>query len=95
MTNRSRTTRSDKRFRKEQPGNGQDARNPKLGPATSNQIKDPDEWVTGHERMTGAQSSYLKTLSEEAHEPDLYQPDLDKAEASKRIDRLREETGRD
>ena len=45
--------------------------------------------------MTGAQASYLKTLSEEAHQPDLYDPNLDKAEASKRIDQLRGKTGRD
>jgi hypothetical protein len=60
----------------------------------SNQLKDPDDWVTGHERMTGAQASYLKTLSEEAHEPEAFDPDLEKAEASKRIDRLKDETGR-
>lgn len=69
--------------------------NPKLEPAISNQIKDPDEWVSGSEPMTGAQASYLKTLSEEAHQPDLYDPNLDKAEASKRIDQLRGKTGRD
>jgi hypothetical protein len=44
--------------------------------------------------MTGAQASYLKTLSEEAHEPEAFDPKLDKAEASKRIDQLKEETGR-
>jgi hypothetical protein len=71
------------------------ASNPKLEPAISNQIKDPDEWVSGGEPMTGAQASYLKTLSEEAHQPDLYDPDLDKAEASKRIDQLRAKTRRD
>jgi hypothetical protein len=42
--------------------------------------------------MTGAQASYLKTLSEEAHEP--FPDDLTTAEASKRIDALQEETGR-
>jgi Protein of unknown function (DUF3072) len=36
-------------------------------PENSNMAKDPDEWVTGDEPMTGAQRSYLKTLSEEAH----------------------------
>jgi hypothetical protein len=56
----------------------------------SNRIKDPDDWVSGDEPMTGAQASYLKTLSEEAHEPDAFDPHLDKAEASKRIDRLKE-----
>ena len=30
--------------------------NPKLEPAISNQIKDPDEWVSGSEPMTGAQA---------------------------------------
>jgi hypothetical protein len=43
--------------------------------------------------MTGAQASYLKTLSEEAHHPDAFDPDLEKAEASKRIDQLKNETG--
>lgn len=69
--------------------------NPKVNPdPNSNQIKDPDDWVTGHEPMTGAQASYLKTLSEQAHHPDVYDPGLDKAEASKRIDELKKETGR-
>ena len=40
--------------------------------------------------MTGAQASYLKTLCEECGEPDNFQPDLTKAEASKRIDALKE-----
>ena len=44
--------------------------------------------------MTGAQASYLKTLSEEAKSPDSFEPDLDKAEASKRIDALRKESGK-
>ncbi|HEX8394869.1 MAG TPA: DUF3072 domain-containing protein [Longimicrobium sp.] len=58
----------------------------------SNTIKDPDNWVTGDEPMTGAQRSYLHTLAEEAHvEVD---DELTKAEASKKIDELREETGR-
>jgi hypothetical protein len=33
------------------------------------------------EPMTGAQASYLKTLSEEAHDPDAFDPDLKKAES--------------
>lgn len=69
--------------------------NPKMAeqPA-SNTEKNPDEWVSGGEPMTGAQSSYLKTLSEEASKPDMFSDDLDKAEASKRIDALRSELGR-
>ena len=58
----------------------------------SNMEKEPDEWVTGDEPMTGAQRSYLKTLSEEAHEP--FHENLTKAEASKRIEELQRKTGR-
>lgn len=65
--------------------------NPKTEPA-GNAEKDPDDWTTGDEPMTGAQASYLKTLSEEAHAE--FDDDLTKAEASKRIDALQEETGR-
>jgi hypothetical protein len=66
---------------------------PKSEPV-SNAEKPPEEWTTGDEPMTGAQASYLKTLSEEAHDPDAYDPELTKAEASKRIDALQEATGR-
>lgn len=58
----------------------------------SNAEKDPDEWITGTEPMTGAQKSYLKTLSDEAGEP--FDETLSKAEASKRIDELQHKTGR-
>jgi hypothetical protein len=63
-------------------------------PATrsSNAEKDPDDWSTGNETMTGAQASYLQTLSEEAGE--AFDPGLSKAEASKRIDALQARTGR-
>ena len=68
--------------------------NPKTDPApASNTEKDPDDWVTGDEPMTGAQGSYLKTLSEQAHDPDAFDEGLTKAEASKRIDALREKVG--
>jgi hypothetical protein len=68
-----------------------DIHNPKTDPdPASNTEKDPDDWVTGDEPMTGAQGSYLKTLSEQAKEPDAFAEDLSKAEASKRIDALRE-----
>ncbi|WP_454016782.1 DUF3072 domain-containing protein [Azospirillum sp. Marseille-Q6669] len=77
-----------------------DAPNPGRNPKTvdaggadhSNREKDPDDWTTGDEPMTGAQASYLKTLSEEAGEG--FDGDLTKAEASKRIDALQEKTGR-
>ena len=58
----------------------------------SNTIKNPDDWTTGDEPMTGAQKSYLNTLSEEARED--FDEGLTKAEASKRIDELQEKTGR-
>ena len=60
--------------------------------APSNTEKDPHEWTTGGETMTGAQASYLKTLSEEAGE--AFDPSLTKAEASMRIDELQSRTGR-
>ena len=69
------------------------ADNPKTDPEPgSNTIKDPDNWTTGGERMTGAQASYLKTLSEEAGEE--FDRDLSKADASRRIDELQAKTGR-
>jgi hypothetical protein len=58
----------------------------------SNTIKNPDDWTTGDEPMTGAQRSYLKTLSEEAKEE--FDENLSKAEASKRIEELQQKTGR-
>lgn len=66
--------------------------NPKTSTA-SNAEKNPDDWVTGDEPMTGAQASYLKTLTEQAHEPDAFEDGLTKAEASKRIDALRPKAG--
>lgn len=61
-------------------------------PTTSNTEKDPAEWVTGDEPMTGAQASYLKTLSQEAGEP--FDEGLTKAQASERIEELQSKTGR-
>ena len=58
----------------------------------SNTVKDPHEWTTGGESMTGAQASYLKTLCEEAGEE--FDPKLTKADASLKIDELQEKTGR-
>lgn len=61
-------------------------------PAEGNMKKDPDNWVTGEEPMTGAQRSYLKTLAEEAKQP--FDETLTKAAASRRIDELQALTGR-
>jgi len=58
----------------------------------SNTEKNPEDWTTGDEPMTGAQRSYLKTLSEEAKLP--FDENLTKAQASMRIDELQRVTGR-
>ncbi len=63
-------------------------------PTNSNPEKDPDDWTTGDEPMTGPQRSYLHTLAQQAGEeppPD----DVSKADASKRIDDLQARAGRD
>nr|WP_199693525.1 DUF3072 domain-containing protein [Sorangium cellulosum] len=57
-----------------------------------NTRKDPEQWKTGDEPMTGAQASYLQTLSQEAGVD--FDASLTKAEASKRIDELQAKTGR-
>jgi hypothetical protein len=54
--------------------------------------KDPQDWTTGDEPMTGPQASYLETLAREAGEQ--VDGDLTKAEASERIDELQDRTGR-
>lgn len=58
-----------------------------------NAVKNPDNWKTGNEPMTGAQRSYLHTLADDVSEP--VDDNMTKAEASKKIDELREETGMD
>jgi hypothetical protein len=58
----------------------------------TNPVKDPDDWTTGDEPMTGPQASYLSTLAQEAGEE--VPEDLTKADASKRIDELQDRTGR-
>ena len=62
--------------------------NPKANP-TDNAEKDPQDWVTGDEPMTGAQASYLKTLCEQAHLPDDFNESLTKAEASEKIEEMK------
>jgi len=65
-------------------GTGPDAGNPAS--------KDPSDWVTGDEPMTGPQASYIDTLAREAGEE--LPGDLTKARASEEIDRLQAKTGR-
>ena len=57
-----------------------------------NTVKDPEQWKTGDEPMTGAQRSYLHTLAEEAGEE--VSDELTKAEAAQRIEELQAKTGR-
>jgi hypothetical protein len=72
-----------------QPNDGDEV-NPKIDPEpNSNTQKEPDDWVSGGDPMTGAQASYLKTLSEEWDAPESFETNLTKAEASKRIDVLK------
>ncbi len=61
-------------------------------PPMQNPEKDPDQWVTGDEPMTGPKRSYLQTLCREAKEE--FNENWTKAEASKKIDELQEKTGR-
>ena len=61
-------------------------------PASLNPKKDPDEWVTKDEVMTGPQRSYLQTLCREAGEE--FNQNWTKAEASKKIEELQQKTGR-
>jgi hypothetical protein len=57
---------------------------------TDNAQKNPDEWVSGDDPMTGAQASYLKTLCEQAGTPEMFEDNLTKAQALKLIDEMRE-----
>lgn len=65
-------------------------------PAQSqNPVKDPEDWTTGGEPMTGPQASYLTTLLQQAGKPESdLDPNLTKADASRMIDELQKETGR-
>ncbi len=62
------------------------------GSPTPNPAKNPDDWATGDEPMTGPQQSYLSTLAQEAGVE--VPAGLTKAEASKLIDELQDKTGR-
>jgi Protein of unknown function (DUF3072) len=71
----------------------QQAQSPQPQNPQDNPEKDPEDWVTGDEPMTGPQRSYLQTLAREARrEVDL--DTLSKAGASKLIDELQAASGR-
>jgi hypothetical protein len=88
MMNENSNTMDDQRAMNSNPEDNQQPNNIDR----SNTIKDPDDWTTGAEPMTGAQRSYLKTLSDEAGEE--FNENLSKADASKRINELQQKTGR-
>lgn len=58
------------------------------GPAEKN----PEDWTTGDEPMTGPQESYLRTLAREAGEE--VPQGLSKARASELIDQLQDRSQR-
>jgi hypothetical protein len=68
--------------------NPQDQVSPQDNPA-----KDPDDWTTGDEPMTGPQKSYLQTLAREAGR-EVALDGLSKADASRLIDELQAASGR-
>ncbi|HEY1111950.1 MAG TPA: DUF3072 domain-containing protein [Chitinophagaceae bacterium] len=89
MNRENKNIKSDNRNRQ---GDSQQNQRVSSQPDRTNTVKDPEEWTTGDEEMTGAQRSYLKTLSDEAGE-EMHE-DLSKADASKKIDELQQKTGR-
>jgi hypothetical protein len=58
-----------------------------------NPAKDPADWTTGDEPMTGPQRSYLQTLAREAGR-DVKLDGMSKADASRLIDELQGASGR-
>ena len=73
----------------------QNQHNQDLPAESQNPVKDPADWTTGDEPMTGPQASYLTTLLQQAGRPESdLDPNLTKAQASQLIDELQEETGR-
>lgn len=65
---------------------------PTTSDPTSQARKDPDQWKTGEEPMTGAQASYLATLAQDTGRQ--VPESLSKADASKLIDELQERSRR-
>lgn len=64
-------------------------------PLDQNPRKDPEDWTTGGEPMTGPQRSYLETLLQQAgRSQDELDDSMTKAQASEMIDQLQKETGR-
>lgn len=62
-------------------------------PRTQTSSETPGRWGSRQQPMTGAQASYLQTLSEEAGEPDAFDAELSEREAAKRIENLKDKLG--
>jgi hypothetical protein len=92
MTKQSKKSSGEQNKHEQVAGNTMTDKQTQEQAPKGNMLKDPDQWTTGEEPMTGAQRSYLKTLSEEAGEP--FDEHLTKAQASKRIEELQQKTGR-
>ena len=88
-TAETQSTTTDEDTDQSTPGNNSGA---VAGGGVGDPAKDPSDWVTGGEPMTGPQKSYLETLAREAGKE--VPADLDKANASIMIDELQQETGR-
>lgn len=65
-----------------------------LAAESQHPAKDPKEWTTGDEPMTGPRAPYLKTLLQQAGKEDDFDASLTKAQASALMDALWQETGR-
>lgn len=63
-------------------------------PDDQNPVKDPEQWTTGDEPMTGPQASYLTTLLQQAGRSEELDESMTKAQASQLIDELQKKTGR-
>ena len=87
----ARTTHHAAPARHTEPERGLSEGDPRTAPQPGAE-KDPADWSTGNETMTGPQHSYLQTLCQEAGE--TFDPHLTKAAASKLIDELQARTGR-
>jgi hypothetical protein len=82
----------DRKSRRRRNGDFDEMSDTDETPAMRNPEKDPEDWTTGEEPMTGPQRSYLQTLCREAKED--FDDTLTKAEASKKIEELQAKTGR-
>ena len=63
-------------------------------PEGQNPVKDPENWTTKDEPMTGPQASYIQTMLQQLGRQDEFDPNMTKAQASELIEQLQQQTGR-